>query len=211
MEFIKKVGVELEGGWNEPFPDDDPTEIYADHSVHLGGYTHIGECASIPLTLEEVLKWTSLHYPIGRDETCGMHVHVSVKDDSAYASLASTPHFNMAWLKWGLGFIKNIPSERDMSAFYNRLSGKNRFCVMKFIPSRQIPITKKTGGNTVDVNPRYTQLNFAKGVHGTIENRTFPIFLEKETALSAIKGFVEMTEEFLLKRKEKTSSFKVVL
>lgn len=197
LNHINKIGVELEGGWKNTFPEDDPTEIYADHSVHLGGFTHIGEIASPPLLLEEAIKWTDVHYPDGSDTTCGMHIHVSVKDDLAYARLSVSPHFYMKFLLWGKAFCDTLPKGDDRDRFYSRLKGDNRFCALKFIPSRQIPLKRKGGGNNVDANPRYTQLNFAKGVHGTVENRTFPIFKEKETALKVIEAYVGLVEEFL--------------
>lgn len=212
MEFIDKIGVELEGGWIDQFPEEDPTEIYADHSVHLGGFAHIGEVASKPLSLEEVLDWTSSHYPDGSDGTCGMHVHISTKRDEDYAKLVATPHFFMKFLLWGKAFTDALSKEKagDQKLFLDRLSGKNRFCALKFIPMRQVNLKVKGGGNNIDSNPRYAMLNFAKGIHGTMENRTFPIF-SKETALLAIKEYVEMVEKFLKERDvQKVEVFKVV-
>lgn len=197
---VHKVGVELEGGWKEPFPEDDPTEIYADHSVHLQGFNHIGECASPPLSLEDALEWTDTHYPNGFDATCGMHVHVSLKKDEDYARLCGTPKFFMKFLLWGSEFLsKEFPKEgsTDQVRFYDRISGKNRFCALRFIPEKQMAISRKGGGNVVDNNPRYAMLNFSKNLHGTFENRVFPIFVDKKLALTGIKSYVELVEDFL--------------
>lgn len=214
MEFISKVGIELEGGWSELFPEEDPTEIYADHSVRVGGFKHTGEVASPPLELEEALKWADVHYPSGSDASCGMHIHISTKRDEDYAKLCQTPHFFMKFLRWGDEFIKALPKENKVETrlFYSRLSGENRFCALKFIPSQQLPLRVKGGGNNVETNPRYAMLNFCKNIHNTMENRAFPIFPNKEVGLSAIKGYVEMVEGFLMEKKEmKDNVFKVVL
>lgn len=198
MDFINKVGVELEGGWNEPFPDDDPTEIYADHSVHLGGYNHIGECASKPLELEEALKWVDTHYPHGSDATCGMHVHISTRNDVDYAKLCRTPDYFLHFLKWTKDFIDRL-QDGDKKLYHQRLAGNNRFCALKFIPERQLALYAKHNarGNHVEQNPRYAMLNFAKNIHGTLENRSFPIFNVKENALKAVEEWVRITDAFL--------------
>lgn len=202
----------MEGGWTEAFPDDDPTEIIADHSVHLEGYTHTGEVASPPMELEEVLKWGDAHYPAGMDATCGIHVHISVKEEGDYAKIASSPHFYMKFLQWGKAFIDGMEeNDVDRNFFYNRLSGKNRFCALKFIPEKQLRLMRKGTGNTIDNNPRYAMLNFCKGIHGTFENRTFPTFYKKENALKAIESYVVMVEDFLLGREFQEEIVKVVI
>lgn len=199
MQYVSKVGVELEGGWNTDFEDDDPTELHADHSVRVTAQ-HVGEAVSKPLSLEEVLEWTDKHYPDVMDASCGLHIHTSVKNDSLYAALAESPLFYLRFLKWGKAFLDGLEGA-EHTLLMNRLSGANRFCAMKFVPQRQIPLKTKGGGNTIDTNPRYAQLNFAKGVHGTIENRTFPIFTKKKIALKAIEGYVNLMEEFLSEKK----------
>lgn len=205
---INLIGVELEGGWNKFFPVEDPTEIYADHSVRLQGFKHVGEVASPPLSLSDALKWVSEHYPSGYDASCGMHIHLSLKEDADYVSLCRTPHFFMKFLLWGNSFLSSLKGD-DKALFRTRISGGNRFCALKFIPEKQLALVRKGGGNNVDVNARYAMLNFAKNVHGTVENRVFPLFREKEVALRAISEYVELTEKFLkdYKRKKEIVGF----
>lgn len=212
IERIHKVGLELEGGWTEAFPEEDPTEIIADHSVHLEGYTHTGEVASPPLSLEEALKWCEEHYPVGMDATCGIHIHLSTKSDEDYAKVASSPHFYMRFLQWGKTFIEGMEdTDGDRNLFYSRLSGKNRFCALKFIPEKQLRLIRKGTGNTIENNPRYAMLNFCKSIHGTFENRTFPTFYKKENALKAIEGYVKMVDDFLIGREFQEEVVRVVV
>lgn len=206
MECIDRVGIELEGGWKDVFHEDDPTEIYADHSVHLQGYAHTGEVASKPLQLGDALEWMDKHYPHGSDGTCGLHVHVSTKTHADYANLCRTPSYFMRFLLWGRDFIEKMPKEDfDRDLFYQRISGQNRFCELRFIPEKQLALKRKGRGNDVQHNPRYAMLNFAFNVHGTMENRVFPMFREKKTALKAVESWVGMTEEFLLSKKGERS------
>jgi len=198
-EKVKLVGVELEGGHEVK-----PEGLYGDGSVHCGG-NYSGEICNKG-SLEEILEWTSGNYPTTTDRSCGMHIHVSFTNKLAYMQLMSRTFY----YKWFLPKAKEWAEEMNInkdSAFYARLEGKKssaKYCLKGFHAEKQ------SKSLTKDANLRYHHLNYCYKQHTTIECRLFPQFQKKELALSAIKFFVNVCNEFLADCKPEKAHHSVV-
>lgn len=210
LKFVNKVGVELEGGWNRRFPD---TRIIYDMSVQRPPNTtgrdcsckeghgvnqtcHFGEIPSPPLYLEETLHWMKDHYPDGVNNSCGFHVHVSVKDPLVNYAKLMDKRFYDGFLKkvaiWGKE--ENFPPEHQL---FERLSNKNhkegpaRHCNRPFNAIAQASLLEKT-----DI--RRSALNYCYLKHETIECRVFPAFPDVAQAARAVILYVTAVEDFLI-------------
>ena len=206
--FISKIGIELEGAWITS-PISDTLECHGDGSVHVkpclcGAVKrgescisdtccrYIGECVSIPFdSLEKAINWTSEFYPRKSDKSCGMHIHVSLKDKLSYMRLMNKKFYNYFLTRvtaWGVE--KNI---NEGTIFWERLTGQNTYCMNKFQPEKQYKHRDKS-------SERRTHLNYCYNVHQTIECRLFPTFQKKELSISAIELYADIINSYLSKR-----------
>lgn len=187
LNKIHLIGVELEGGWDEC-----PDNFHEDGSVDCAGDT-TGESVSDALTLTPLLKWIPRQYPDYTNESCGFHVHTSYRDNRDYETLMERKFYDFFLARitrWGKGYpIRN-------SAFWARLEGKNSFCRKNFQPLNQAFVTDKSG-------PRYAQLNYCWGLHGTLECRLFPMFKSSKTAQAAVCELISLIETYLLMNRPK--------
>lgn len=181
--YVNRVGIELEGGWN------DPLEFALDHdgSVNVAA-THNGEIPSPPLKPRDIPKWMLEHYPDAVNATCGMHVHVSVNHQWHYARLMEREflaHVKNYLTKWGteLAIRKTHP-------FWSRLAGHNHYCRDEFRPESQISHRDKGG-------ERYTMLNYTWNRYRTVECRVLPGFAAPEIGISAVYAVVDAFEAYL--------------
>ena len=198
-KFIARVGVELEGGW-----DDTPPEgLTGDGSVRGLDTTYRGECATpIPgVAPRSIKKWMLEHYPTAVNGTCGMHVHVSLKKLSDYRRCME-PEFNdllLVMLKeWGerMHIISQHP-------FWARLKGEWQpdgfnYCAKEFKPEAQIWHKQRHGD-------RYCQINYTWSRYGTIEVRVLPMFKIPDIAVSAVVNLLKVFETFLTQTVEDTT------
>lgn len=186
---IKLVGVELEGAWKNRTP---PIGYQHDGSVSAVGAL-VGEVASSPLPLTDLLAWVLSPgiYPDFINDSCGLHIHVSFHNSYEY-SLVATQDFFKAFLKriTQFGMEENIEKE---NIFWKRLSGKNVFCKNEFVPEKQYMARNKG-------QARYTMLNYCYSLHGTLENRLFPMFRKKSVACRAIFSYCQFINEYLQTR-----------
>lgn len=185
--YIDRVGVELEGAW-----EDCPEELGHDGSVNVDcsgsdQYLEQGELASPPLGFLQAQKWIRDSYPDKANETCGMHVHFSLKHNSDYARLMDKK-FHEFFVAWMTKFGERYPIKNRH--YWERLKGNNRFCRKEHKPYRQM-FRREKGDH------RYTQLNYCHSMHGTIECRLFPVFKEREIAVSAFKSLITCVETYL--------------
>jgi hypothetical protein len=188
--YIDKIGVELEGGW-----DNEPNNLKGDGSVDVPS-DYSGEVVSPPLTFHKALNWTVENYPDMVNDTCGLHVHISLKNNLLYSRLTSRRfyvYFLTRMTEWGKQAGLS-PSHR----FWDRLEGNNTYCLKKFIPGRQISLQEKQ-------EERYCHINYCYSLHGTIEFRLLPMFNKKETAVKAITEIVYIVKDWLsMQKREKT-------
>lgn len=180
MAAINKMGMELEGGWKgvrykRPFDD---IVIKHDGSVHFnqprdGGFLHYGEIVSDPLDPSDLVKWAEAHCPTDVNDTCGTHMHISVKTAPMYGALL-TPAFNNEILTrlTELNETINSSDPETYNRFKNRLEGKNSYCKKGYKGLRQVVLDCKG-------SERYHQLNYCYRLKGTLEIRVFPATTNK--------------------------------
>lgn len=192
MRYIEKIGVEIEGGWCNPLP---PSNIYYDGSVKdLAEIEKAGEISSTPLSLIEIQEFISRNYPDKVNYSCGLHIHLSFKNNFYYSLLITRDFYDFFLFKieeWGKEEKIN-----DNSIFWERWKGECCYCKRKFSPEQQINLTSKG-------SIRYTHLNYCYALHGTIEVRIFPSFEKSRLAISAVKRTIEIFESWLSKMPKK--------
>lgn len=186
--FINKVGLELEGGW---------TDIRGFHLVHDGSVNidapFVGEVVSKPLEPSGIETWLFNAYPDVLNETCGLHVHVSVKNPLYYAHLMELEfqeYLIKALITWG-----NKIKIRADHPFWSRVRGENTYASFNFWPERQWDRKEHHG-------ERYTALNYTWARFQTVECRVLPGFKQKECALGAIFAVIDAFETFLETKKD---------
>lgn len=188
MGKIALMAVELEGGWDK-VPEGET--MGHDGSVNVENTNYKGEIPSKPMVLAELLEWIQRCYPDHVNRSCGMHIHVSFKDNLAYAQLM-TPSFYKYFLqeveKWAIEKKLN-----EDSIFWERFQGKNSYCKKEYNADMQ---TRMRGKESV----RYAHLNYCYSLHKTIEVRLFPAFQKKALTLSAVQLVHDIFEGFLAKR-----------
>lgn len=186
FEFIDKVGVELEGGWDKARSDlVKEGSLYAEH---FSKSACIGELVSEPMAeMEQVMAYLDENWPTETQVKCGYHIHFSLKNANLYSHCMSKEFFS-GFIEAMKVWAKEYPCRNQF--FLKRLNGSNDFCRLDFIPEQQINLTKK--GNTT----RYTVFNFCYSMHKTIECRLFPTFFTTKCAKSATKALLDYVENY---------------
>ena len=186
--FLNKIGIELEGGW-QSLPAD---RLKGDGSVGSGTDLQsrariLGEVASAPLRESEIGSFLERNYPAVVDKSCGMHVHVSTRTLLAYAVLMdrSTQDAIVADLKAWSETAPGVPSywaERFLPGFY--------YCdVAKYRPETQV---LGTG--------RYAAVNCCYAAHGTVEFRVVGSLPTVALAKACVRRLTEKIEAVLAEK-----------
>ena len=182
-KHILKTGIELEGGWTTP----PPSTIGFDGSVSIEA-PHRGEVRSQPMdSWDLVEEWILANHPNYTNETCGLHVHVSLIHPSDYARLMDKEFFDFfldRMAQWGT--LANVQNEH----FWSRLKGKKSHCARKWDADLQTIQAGKSG-------PRYTTWNFCLRLHGTAECRVLPVFKSPKISVLAVKQVLLAVEDWL--------------
>jgi len=216
MGRIYRVGIELEGGWRYPTRPDQ--RVHQDASVHPPIYIYktldlvdlhpeqagiVGEIMSPPIKKSQIGKWLEDNYPPGWFSSCvcerrcsvGLHTHVSLKADADYARLMA-PAFYGFFMERANAFASTLPDTRYSRTLRARLAGENRFCYARLDTARQLGLLDKPqSGERRDV--RRTILNYAYGMHKTLECRVFPMAPTWGEAKTAVFLFIHAVEDFL--------------
>lgn len=220
LRYINRIGVELEGGWNYT----PPSRVYGDGSVTVSrtstncrnteictnhncsnceylefigdGNRHAGEVGSEPLRLKGALAFLDDNYPTETNESCGFHIHISLKNNHDYSRL-----MDRAFYSYLMVALENWGNENNIKnpQFWTRLEGENYFCKGDFIPDEQSVHTERN-------YERYTILNYSLGVHGTLELRVLPMFKKVGTAKNVLEFYVKTVERYL----SKSSKVKII-
>lgn len=174
---INKMGIELEGGWAgtrgvNPFPS--KVKIKHDGSVHFPRrgdepFLHYGEVVSEPLTPEELKEFAKAHCPTNVNDSCGTHIHVSLKSNALYGCIL-TPTFYKEIISKYKEYNDTVIKAEDehlYNVFATRLEGKNHYCRKGFKGLTQITMESKG-------SDRYQQLNYCHKLRGTVEIRVLP-------------------------------------
>lgn len=184
------VGLELEGAWNRA-----PGNLKHDGSV-VGDFGELakGEVCSEPLaTIESAEAWLRNNYPDRVNETCGFHVHVSLPP--LYYSRLMVEDFNKKFLSQMEDFWNCYRGQPGFDQFRSRLDGQNQYCQKRFVPEAQLFRTEAYGDRAA--LPRYSQLNYCFGRHGTLECRLFPCFPSVDHCIAGMKVFTSCINNFL--------------
>lgn len=197
-ERIYRVGVELEGGWIT-LPKG--TKVIRDSSVNLNmdersiPVNYVGEMPSHILEVKAVPEWMRVHYPQVVNETCGMHVHMSMRTSFQYQMLMEPeyPGTLVAYIgKWAKGekLTKGHP-------IWARLAGKSPYCQLVFAANEQINNTDKDYDRN-RVGHRYTVINYCWRRWNTIECRLLPMMATPEQGINAVMEVIRITNAFLI-------------
>lgn len=182
---LAKFGTELEGGWDSAPPA--AARYRTDGSVDVTGRWKVGEIPSPAFDRWATgARFIRDNYPHHVGKSCGLHVHMSFRDnDAAIAVLADSDAYQ-DWLfqhltKWGKK--RRLRPDHEL---YLRMSGSNTFCKPHYEPNGVL------GGD------RYRAVNFCSyHKHQTVEVRVLPAFQKADTAVSAIRRVLSATELYL--------------
>lgn len=200
---VRKVGIELEGGWIDVPPD--VNKIIGDGSVFQRGQMipkipdgkklrGMGELPSDPMEPAEVFDWIQENYPQVVDNTCGLHIHMSFTHRMHYQQLM-IPEFQATILaevkKWATH--EKLP---DTHTLWERLAGNSPYCKHDFWPDLQAEVHEKDYDKRRRGN-RYTVLNYCYGRYKTLECRLLPMFATADQAVRAVKQIIRVTNASL--------------
>lgn len=203
-KYIKLVGLELEGGWdcNEVSELEKEDSCYhSDGSVSCSGNV-TGEIVSTPLPIGNAVQWLEEFYPTHMNQTCGFHIHVSLKNEKYYSWLMDKVFYRY-YLKEMEKFGNDYPVKN--SSFWSRLKGNNNYCRKKWDADKQSGLRDKD-------SYRYTHVNFCYSLHKTVEFRLLPLFKEVTTAKAAMLKTFEIIETHISnmeKKKERAQNIKI--
>lgn len=207
---VQKIGVELEGGWSKLPTLPRGYKIEGDGSVFSDGaigshpkYNQMinggkkGELAIGPFAPAQLATSIKRFYPDLVDKTCGMHVHMSFATVYEYTLLADTPVYQETimhyLLKWAAQ--ENFPESHHI---WDRLKGKNKYCVKEFWPYAQMDKTSK-GYGMDGGGHRYTAISYQWSRYKTVECRALPMMDNVDQAIRAIREVYRITNAYLLK------------
>lgn len=194
---ISAIGLELEGGWSSGTPGFELVKRDGSVTGISGDKYRVGEVCSKPIKeWEDAEKWLRSNYPNSVNETCGFHVHVSLPP--LHYSRLMNPGFEGCFLNAMEDFWSRFRAEPGFNLFRSRLDGQNQYCQKVFRPEDQIWRKEHYGERTgLSALPRYSQLNFCYGRHGTMECRLFPCFPQINHSVEAAKVFTECINSYL--------------
>ncbi len=216
---IARIGLELEGAW-KVFPPG-IQELQIDTSVFKSGggqvppagysVSQLGELALGPMQPAYLVKALKINYPTKVNETCGLHVHMSLETVYQYALLMDSPAYQETviaqFAKWGQE--ENLPPTHPL---WGRLEGKSAYCQKKFWPQEQIQATRKDHDREREGH-RYTMIHYAWGRFKTVECRILPMMETVEQATRAVKRLLDVTNAYLVtvdrKKAKVTGSIKL--
>lgn len=186
---ISTIGLELEGGW-----DNQPRDLKHDGSVTGLSAVCRGEVASHVLkTLPDAERWLRDNYPQEVNSSCGFHIHVGLAP--LHYMRLMCEEYNSKFLIAMEDFWNRYRGQPGFDLFRQRLDGQNQYCQKIFRPEQQLWRSEHYGdrGST----PRYSQLNFCFGRHGTLECRLFPCFPSVTHSIEGMRAFTASINEFL--------------
>ena len=204
---LSRVGVELEGGWEDP-----PQGMFPDGSVEISGHSPYdnsscedhgnyncsdccpspvsGEVASQPYPLRSIellYDWIRNIHPETVNGSCGFHIHISVGSVSLYNVLLYKEFYGgLIPCLYAWGKKNSITSSR----FWGRLEKGGQYCGL----GTSVSLDR----SSID-RDRYKQVNYCWEKHGTVELRVFPMFRDSNTTISALKMYLEYAERYLRK------------
>ena len=191
--YIKAMGLELEAGWKEK-PKIAGIKLVRDSSISAKGYEY--EMVTKPYKRKRNILKTIKKAIAYIDETplsCGIHIHISLKEKEEYYNLLSTK-----FIKYYEKKLNNysLRKGKDYGKLRERIKN-SRWC-KEYKEKTKKEILMLIEEQAIYGRNRYYGVNFSLSKHGTIEFRSFPstknilfikntiIFLEK-----TVNSFIE--------------------
>lgn len=196
MRPLKLFGVELEGGWDMQPPDH---RFYKeDGSVNVRGTWRVGEIVSEPLSrISEATDFIERNYPQHVGGSCGLHVHMSFRNNEhAISILSDGPEYHDTLLQHlrEIGRKLNIRNQH----FWHRLDNQNQFCRTEFTPDGVLG------------HARYRAVNFtAYQRHKTVEVRILPMFQSPKLAQKFVRRVLSFTNRFICEKLAESDFFEL--
>ena len=171
-DFVDCVGVELEGGW---WSVPEGEHVKTDTTVDAAG-DYVGEIVSSPYLVTTLkgncglFDWMKACYPEEIDETCGLHVHLSLQGQGDYGRLCDRLFYDRFVVDLGREFADCLSGVDDRDWYMHRIRHGTDYARIGY---RDL------------FEDRYRFINSsALGRHGTLEFRPFPM---PHSALSACR------------------------
>lgn len=188
-----QMGIELEGGWVSDYrlvaKKVQGASAKTDQSIEPGrGWGSSGEIITRPHdTLERLITDITTLYPDYTNVSCGFHVHASFTpmDVTMLTDVAFWNYFRKRIETWA-------KATNQDNVFWDRFHGsipeRARRYQAKWIPEDQLYLQKD----------RYTQINFVSWHKlRTVECRLFPMWANKEHAISALRELSDIYDTYL--------------
>lgn len=194
MQFIDKVGVEIEAGLidtNLSYPLKDNWSVTNDGSI--SSYTHVAkELVSEPFPIKSINKLfadiKNIYSIIGDiNDSMGFHIHISFREKRHYMNLAS--------LEFCKYFFNKLQSDNVLwSLIHAQEQNRYRWASPEYKDCYQIDTQIAEYDKS---ECRYKMLNFAYNQHRTIECRIFPAMESANEAIYAIKFYIKTVNQYL--------------
>src|SRR3972149_1728575 len=202
---IYKIGVELEGGWDETLPKG--TQVIKDGSVTfpemLVPPRYVGELPSPPMDLIAMPTWVKKYYPQHVNNSCGLHVHLSFETPFLYQMLMCKEYPSTV-----VAYVKKWAEEKGINkdnSIWPRLAGKSEFCQHIFNADLQANSKRKEYDRHA-VGHRYTVINYCWQRYNTLECRLLPMMATATKAIEAINELISITDKFLVATSNKKNA-----
>ena len=244
LSRINMVGVELEGIWGKP-----PAGVeWVGHTPPAAGQLgrdgsldplharypdkpYCGELPSPPMPEADLPAWMRKHWPSIVGPECGLHVHISLKNDLLYMKLMDDEAYPATVIKY-LTLKAKEEKIPDDDPIWPRLRGESTYCQHVHMPDAQVN-NKNKDYEKHRPGHRYTAINFCysrkdlgtgrlgprlgedeKRPVGTIECRVLSMTKDVEVGIRMAQEFIRVTNGFLLatgakKEKKKVSTYEL--
>lgn len=194
---IKSVGIELECGvsdsgieniedWIEDEGDIDCLNIGSDASVYVDGYDHpSSEIKYYSHDIKHLFEFLDMSFGyIKQNNTCGNHIHVRFKKPQEAIALFG---YREAFNYFKREYIKAFG---ESGKFHARL--RNRYCNGNAY-SEDLALSQLVSSGRCEARYRMINLNSHR-IHGTIEFRILPYFMDGDEAKDSIKKLLSIID-----------------
>ena len=155
----------------------------------------VGEIASKKLKINEVEDFILNNYPDEVNSTCGLHIHMSFKNDKKDYSILATKEFYDFFLSEIEAWADNRKINKG-SRFYKRLKGV-QYSKREFLAENQL-------NENSDYSDRYAHLNFCYNKHKTLEIRVGNMFDKREISVEYVHAVIDIVNYYLTVNNTKT-------
>ena len=155
----------------------------------------VGEIASKKLRINEVENFILNNYPDEVNSTCGLHIHMSFKNDKKDYAILATQEFYDFFLEEIEAWADNRKINKG-SRFYKRLEGV-QYSKREFLAENQL-------NENSDYSDRYAHLNFCYNKHRTLEIRVGNMFDKKEISVEYVHAVIDIVNYYLTVNNTKT-------